>query len=88
MVVLIIVIATASIAIGFAIGRWTIPIVLAAVWLMYVFGRKLEWWGSGVGDGWQVALVVGTVLAAVAGAVGVFARHKIRRPNSRHRILI
>jgi hypothetical protein len=86
-VVLVIVIATASVVIGFVIGRWTIPIVLAGAWLLYVIGRKQEWWGSGVGDGWQVALVVGTVLAAVAGAVGVLARHKVRRPNSRHRIL-
>jgi hypothetical protein len=77
-VVLIIVIATASVVIGFLIGRWAIPIVLAAGWLIYVIGRKQEWWGSGVGDGWQVALLIGTVIAALAGAAGVLARHRIK----------
>jgi len=80
-VVLIVVIAAASVAIGFAVGRWAIPVVLSAGWLLYVLGRKEEWWGSGVGDGWQVALVVGALLAAVAGGAGVFARRRINRPT-------
>jgi hypothetical protein len=79
-VVLIIVIAAASVVIGFASGRWAIPLVVAAAWLLYVVGRKQEWWGTGVGDGWQVALIVGTVVAALAGEAGVFARHRIRPP--------
>jgi hypothetical protein len=49
-VVLIIVIATASVVIGFAGGRWVIPPLLAGAWILYVAGREQEWWGSGVGE--------------------------------------
>lgn len=82
MVVLVIVIATASVLIGFASGRWMIPLVLSGGWILFVAGREQEWWGSGVGDGWQVALIVGAVLAAVAGTAGVLARHLITRATS------
>jgi hypothetical protein len=32
---------------------------------------------KGVGDGWQARLAVGTLVAAAAGAAGVFARERI-----------
>jgi hypothetical protein len=82
-VVLIIVIATASVVIGFAGGRWVIPPLLAGAWILYVAGREQEWWGSGVGDGWQIALIVGAVVAGVAGAAGVVARRRIKRAAPR-----
>lgn len=61
-------------AIGFLIARWAVVAVLAAAWPLWFLGLRQDWWGHGVGDGWQVILVSGTLAAAVAGAVGVFVR--------------
>jgi hypothetical protein len=80
LVFLILVLAVA-IAVGFLIGRWAIVIVLAAAWPVYFLGLHQEWWGHGVGDGWQWILIVGTLVATAAGAAGVFARRKTRTPR-------
>jgi hypothetical protein len=79
LIFLILVLAIAS-AIGFLIGRWAIVIVLAAAWPLYFIGLHAGWWGHGVGDGWEVALVIGTLVATVAGAAGVFARRRTASP--------
>jgi hypothetical protein len=75
--VFLIIVGAASIAIGFLIGRWAIVVILAAAWPLYFLGLNKDWWGHGVGDGWQAILVWGTVAATVAGAAGVLARRRI-----------
>ena len=81
MLVFLILVLAVAIAVGFLIGRWAIVIVLAAAWPVYFLGLHQEWWGHGVGDGWQVILVAGTLAALCAGAAGVFARRKTRTPR-------
>ena len=76
MLVFLILVVAVAIAIGFFIGRWAIVIVLAGAWPLYFLGLNQDWWGHGVGDGWQAILVVGTIAATVAGAAGVLARRK------------
>lgn len=80
MLVFLILVLAVAIAIGFLSGRWAVVAVLAAAWPLYFLGLHQEWWGHGVGDGWQVILVTGTFVAVVAGAVGVLARRRTTRP--------
>jgi hypothetical protein len=80
MLVFLILVLAVAVAIGFLIGRWAVVAVLAAAWPLYFLGLHQEWWGHGVGDGWQVILVTGTLVAAVAGAAGVLARRRTTRP--------
>ena len=81
MVIFLILVVAVSVAIGFLIGRWAIVVVLAATWPSYFLGLRQAWWGHGVGDGWQVILVTGTLVAVVAGAIGVFARRRTTHPT-------
>jgi hypothetical protein len=56
MLVFLILVLAAAIAIGFLSGRWAVVAVLAAAWPLYFLGLHQEWWGDGVGDGWQAAV--------------------------------
>jgi hypothetical protein len=76
-IVLAVLALAAAAVLGFAIGRWPAVVLAAAAWPLYVLGRKAEWWGNGVGEGWQVALVVGAVLAFVGAVAGVLARRAL-----------
>ncbi len=58
---------------GVLIGRWSALLIPLVVWPTYFFGVAHEWWGYGLGDGWQFGflLVVGISLVAVAIGVGL-----------------
>lgn len=53
------------------IRQWWIAVLpLAAVPLFYA-GLRNGWWGDGVGDGWQYAAVMVTVLGLLGSVLGV-----------------
>lgn len=81
MVIFLVLVVAVAIAIGFLVGRWAIVVVLAAAWPLYFLGLHRDWWGHGVGEGWLVILVTGTLVAVVAGAIGVFARRRTMPPT-------
>lgn len=71
-------IAVAAAVAGAIVGRWVVIAPAVGIWVLYFVGLKQEWWGSGVGDGWQAALVIGAGVAAIGSAVGVLIGRAIR----------
>jgi hypothetical protein len=63
---------------GFLVGRGIVVAPAAAAPSLYWYSLKAGWWGYGVGDGWQYALVVMTILAVAGVATGVVARRRLR----------
>jgi hypothetical protein len=49
---------------------WTVTLPLVAILLFYA-GLREGWWGDGVGDGWQYAAVLVTVVGLLGSALGV-----------------
>jgi hypothetical protein len=68
----------AGAALGALVARWPVVPVAAGAWPAFMLGLEQGWWGNGVGDGWQVSLVVGAAAGAVGAAFGVWARRKGR----------
>lgn len=71
-------IAVVAAVAGAIVGRWIVIAPAVAIWALYFAGLKQEWWGSGVGDGWQAALVIGAGAAAIGSVVGVLIGRAIR----------
>jgi hypothetical protein len=71
------IIALVATTIGFLVGRWAIVLLVAAAWPLYFIGLRQDWWGNGVGDGWQFVLAAETAIAAVGAVLGVFARQRL-----------
>jgi hypothetical protein len=84
MLMLVTVLALPSALVGFIVGRWPAAFVAPGIWALYILGLTRHWWGYGVGDGWQFALVVGAAAAAVGAATGVLARRA--RYRMRHQV--
>jgi hypothetical protein len=59
--------------IGLLVRRWTTVIPPVIAWPVFYAGLDRGWWGNGVGDGWQYAAVLLTVVgvASTAAAVGI-----------------
>ena len=68
---------------GALIGRWWALLIPLAVWPTYFLGVDHEWWGHGLGDGWQFGflLVVAISLAAVAIGVGLRVMPRAEPPE-------
>lgn len=72
--VILVSIIAGSVLIGLLVGRWwTLLVPIAAVPCFYL-GLNAGWWGSGVGDGWQFAMIFVLGLTAVAQATAVGVR--------------
>jgi hypothetical protein len=67
-----------AVAAGALVGRWWILIVAACAWPVVFIGFLADWWGSGVGDGWPLALAMLIVISVAGAALGVLARHRLR----------
>jgi hypothetical protein len=64
---------------GFATGRLSVlvaPLVLIPV--LYL-GTDRGWWGSGLGDAWQVGMILVLALALALTALAVVVRLALRR---------
>jgi hypothetical protein len=68
----------AGAALGAVVARWTAVPVAAGAWPAFMLGLEQGWWGSGVGDGWQVSLLVGAAGGAVGAAFGAWVRRRGR----------
>ncbi|MEO6487980.1 MAG: hypothetical protein ABIO78_08590 [Thermoanaerobaculia bacterium] len=60
------------------VGRWIVIAPAVVTWVLYVAGLKQHWWGSGVGDGWEAALLIGAGAAALGSLAGVVIGRGIR----------
>jgi hypothetical protein len=64
--------------------RWilALPVIW---WPLYFLGLHKRWWGHGVGDMWQYALVGVTLLGTAAAAAGLLLHALLGRAASPHR---
>jgi hypothetical protein len=83
MEVVIAIILAASALIGFVVRRWWAVLVPIAAFGLFYAGLNAEWWGNGVGDGWQYVMAFFMVLGALAAGIGVLARTVARRRAER-----
>jgi hypothetical protein len=75
--------AALLLVLALVIGRsWLLAVPLIA-WPAYMFGLRLGWWGSGVGDGWQYGLVWGTVAGLLIAGLGVALHSVVARARGR-----
>ena len=78
MIALIVVVAVCA-SVGVLTGRWeAVGLVVAAI-PVYYLGLNAGWWGHGVGDGWQYALLAATLVGAIAVAAAVGVRRFLAR---------
>jgi hypothetical protein len=75
----LILIGLAAAVVATVAARWTVVPLLVAAWPVYVLGLRWDWWGNGVGDGWERALAVGTLSAAAGAVAGVLLGKTLRR---------
>jgi hypothetical protein len=70
--VLLVLLAALPVA-GLVLGPWSLvlPFGLVPAWYL---GLDQGWWGSGLGDGWQVAMLVVLAVAVVLTAAGLISR--------------
>jgi hypothetical protein len=67
-------------------GRAWVLLLPAISWPLYFLGLHKRWWGHGVGDLWQYAVVGVTLLGLAAGAAGLALRALfVRRGTPRRR---
>lgn len=74
MVTLVLVLTVCAGLVGYFGDRWLVVILAGAAWPAYVLGRHQGLWGSGVGDGWEIVMVVGAAVATLSAAVGLLLR--------------
>jgi hypothetical protein len=60
-----------SVVSGLILRRWGAIGVPAVLVPLYYVGLKSDWWGDGVGDGWQLAAGAVTVGAMLGTAIAV-----------------
>ena len=66
--------------VGAFVGRWWVLIVPLAVVPVLYLGTERGWWGHGLGDAWQVGMVLALMFAVVITAAGItFHRNVWRR---------
>ncbi len=65
------VLAAASAAFGFLVGRWIAVGAAVGAWIVFFGGLAAGWWGDGLGDAWQISFAVGSVTAGAGAAAGV-----------------
>jgi hypothetical protein len=75
-------------ALGLAFGRWWTLAIPIVVWPIYFLGLVLEWWGYGVGDGWQVGGLTIIAISVTSVAAGVAVRSALRSRRSTLVVLV
>jgi len=59
---------------GFLAGRWWMLLAPFFAVPAFYLGLDREWWGYGLGDGWQYAMFAVLTIAVLATAAGVALR--------------
>jgi hypothetical protein len=65
--------------VGALVGRWWVLIVPLAVVPVIYIGTLQDWWGSGLGDGWQVAVMFVLAFALAITAAAITLRRIVSR---------
>ena len=73
------VITVAIFVVALVVRRPIVLLFAAAVWPLLVLGVAADWWGSRLGERWELALVIETVIAVVAAALGITLGRAIDR---------
>jgi hypothetical protein len=68
---LLVAVIIVSVVGGLLLRRWEAIAVPAVLVPLYYVGLKSDWWGNGVGDGWQFAAGAVTLAAMLATAIAV-----------------
>jgi hypothetical protein len=69
--------------VGLLARRWRVMLLPAVGWPLFYVGLDQGWWGSGLGDGWQLAAIVLTAVGLVTTAVAIaLPRRYPHRPHS------
>jgi hypothetical protein len=64
---------------GAVSGRWwTIGLPLVA-WPIWFLGLSQDWWGYGLGDGWQYGAVLLTAVSVASVAAALVIRSRVTR---------
>jgi hypothetical protein len=74
-IILFVLVALSSAVIG---RLWALVIPLL-VWPVYFLGLDRDWWGYGMGDGWQLGAVAITGVSLISVAVCVGLRSLVKR---------
>jgi hypothetical protein len=68
--------------VGAVIGHWwTIGLPLVA-WPIWFLGLARDWWGYGLGDGWQYGAVLLTAVSVVSVVIAIVLRSRLTRGRS------
>jgi hypothetical protein len=59
---------------GFRAVRFLAVLAVSLVWPVLYLGIDQGWWGSGLGDGWQLPALVLTATALITSIGGAYAR--------------
>ncbi|MGH9893453.1 MAG: hypothetical protein ACREA0_15985 [bacterium] len=60
--------------IALLVGRWWIGVLPVIGWPLFFLGLNLGWWGYGVGDFWEQAMVLYMSVGVAAVTVGLLFR--------------
>jgi hypothetical protein len=67
--------------IGAAVRRWFVVLLPMVGWPLFYVGLAGEWWGYGVGDGWQFVAVLFTAIGTAATALAVLLGRTVKEPS-------
>jgi hypothetical protein len=62
------------VAVGIMVGRIWALLFPPALWSLFYLGLRQEWWGAGVGDGWEYVMAFIIVVSMAATTVGLVIR--------------
>jgi hypothetical protein len=68
---------------GAVVGRWWTLVLPFVVWPVYFLGLVRDWWGYGVGDGWQYGAAMILAVSVALTALGVALRLRFRSRTAR-----
>lgn len=64
---------------GLVTGRWWALLLPLVYWAAWILGLNEGWWGYGVGDNWQAAMVGDGIIGAVCAVPGILLHTVARR---------
>jgi hypothetical protein len=56
------------------LGRVWVLLFPVVVWSLFYVGLLAGWWGNGVGDGWQLSMIINMLTGEAAAGIGLLLR--------------